>query len=137
MVNLSRMQMLIGIERRLKDRYRRSFEGATKITTQITGMPRSSGNHSQVEKGAVEMAEISDAYKEMFTDLEAMRSELNELLPSLKDPDDIAIMRLRYLSGRRPEEIWQELFMARRTMFYHLNKAERLLVLAHPDKVMR
>ena len=105
MVNLSRMQVLIGVERRLKERYRRKFEGATKITTIITGMPRASGNHSQVEEGAVEMAEIDETYREVFADLDVMRRELEELLPSLVDPDDVGIMRERYIKGRRPEEI--------------------------------
>ena len=137
MVNLSRMQVLIGVERRLRERYRRKFEGATKITTVLTGMPRATGNHSRVEEGAVAMAEVDETYREVFADLAEMRNELEQLLPSLEDPDDIGIMRERYIIGRRPEEIPDIVCLSRRAMFYHLSGAERKLVRMYPDKVVK
>ena len=137
MVNLSRMQMLIGCERRLKNRYRRKLADATRITSSITGMPRASGNHSKVEEGAIDLAELEEAYREVFNDLSVMRTELDKLLPSLDDQDDIGIMRLRYIEGHIPEEIPDIVCLSRRAMFYHLSGAERKLIQMFPDKVTR
>lgn len=137
MVNLSRMRLLIGYERRLQLRYQKKLASATKITTQLTGMPRGSGNHSQVEAGAIELSEVEDAYREVITELQAMRTELEGMLQSLDNPDDIGIMRLRYITGRNPEEIYEEVNLSRRAMFYHLSGAERKLMQMYPDKVVR
>jgi len=137
MINLSRMQVLIGIKRRLLEKYQRKYEGATKITATLTGMPRGSDNHSKVEDGAVEMLDIMEAYREVFDDLERMQDELEQLLPALNDEDDRAIMRLRYIFGHKPEEIWVEVGMSRRAMFYHLAGSERSLLRMFPDKVTK
>ena len=137
MVNFSRMQVLIKHEQRLKRKRDRVFSNATKVTTVITGMPRATGNHSQVENGAIELAEVEESYREVFEDLEAMRTELKELLPSLDDPDDIGVMRLRYINGHYPEEIPDMINLSRRAMFYHLSGAERKLMRMYPDKVTK
>ena len=135
MINLCRMRTLIGYEQRLKFRYEKKLSKATKITTVLTGMPRGSGNHSAVEAGAMELSEVDDAYREVATDLQAMREELEELLPNLDNPDDIGIMRLRYICGHYPEEIPDMVHLSRRAMFYHLSGAERKLVAMFPDRV--
>lgn len=136
MVNLSRMRMLIGYERRLKFRYQKKLASATKITTQLTGMPRGSGNHSQVETGAIELAEVEEAYREVLDELKVMRAELEQLLPSLDNPDDIGIMRLRYLDGCNIRDIPAAVCLSERAMFYHLSGAERKLISKYPDKVI-
>lgn len=135
MINLCRMRTLIGYEQRLKFRYEKKLSKATKITTVLTGMPRGSGNHSAVEAGAMELSEVDDAYREVAADLQAMREELEELLPNLDNPDDIGIMRLRYICGHYPEEIPDMVHLSRRAMFYHLSGAERKLVAMFPDRV--
>lgn len=135
MVNLSRMRVLIDLERRLQFRYQKKFSSVTRITTQLTGMPHGSGNHSKVEDGAIELAEVEEAYREMFSDLQVMRDELEQLLPSLDNPDDIGIMRLRYIIGKCLEDIPAEVNLSRRAMFYHLAGAERKLARMYPDKV--
>ena len=138
MVNLTTMQILIQREQRLKRKQVRAYENATNITTVLTGMPRGgSGNQSQVENGAIELAEVENAYREVFFSLEKMRKELDELLVNLEDPDDIGIMRLRYIEGHHPEEILEMVNLSRRAMFYHLSGAERKLMQMFPDKVIR
>lgn len=135
MVNLSRMRVLISLERRLQFRYQKKLSSVTRITTQLTGMPHGSGVHSKVEDGAIELAEVEEAYREVLEDLQIMRDELEQLLPSLDNPDDIGIMRLRYIIGRCPEDIPDEVNLSRRAMFYHLAGAERKLARMYPDKV--
>ena len=66
-----------------------------------------------------------------------MRAELEPLLPALLDPDDIGVMRWRYIKGRRPEEIPDIIKMSRRAMFYHLSGAERKLIKMFPDRVTK
>ena len=134
MVNLSRMRVLIGLERRLQFRYQKKLSSATRITT---GMPRGSGNHSQVEDGAIDLAEVGEAYREVFDELKAMRDELDQMLKTLDDPDDIGIMRLRYIIGCDLEDIPDEVHLSRRAMFYHLSGAERKLMRMFPDRITK
>ena len=136
MVNLSRMRTLIGYERRLQFRYQKKLSSATRITTQLTGMPRASGNHSQVEEGAIELSMVEDAYREVIDELKEMRAELEEMLVKLDNPDDIGIMRLRYIEGQNPEDIPAEINLSRRAMFYHLAGAERKLKRLFPDRIV-
>ena len=137
MINLSRMRTLISYERRLKFRYQKKLSDATRITAQLTGLPRGTGNHSQVETGAIELAEVEDAYREILDELAAMREELEQLLVKLDNPDDIGIMRLRYINGRCVEDIPYEVNLSRRAMFYHLSGAEKKLIRMFPDKVIK
>lgn len=135
MVNLSRMRILIGYERRLQFRYQKKLSDATRITAQLTGMPYGTGIHSQTESGAIELAEVEDAYREILDELRTMRGELNELLPSLDNPDDIGIMRLRYIDGWDLKDIPGAVCLSERAMFYHLAGAERKLMRMFPEQV--
>lgn len=137
MVNLARMRMLIGYERRLKFRKLQKFAKATRITAQITGMPRGSGNHSQTEAGAIDLVEVETAYQEVFDELKKMRAELEKLLPNLDNPDDIGIMRLRYIDGKDIKDIPETVCLSERAMFYHLASAERKLTKMYPGMVTR
>ena len=138
MVNLTKMRILIRHEQRLMRRKDRIFANATKVTTVLTGMPHGgSGNKSQVETGAIELAEVEESYREVLSELNAMREELEEMLKQLDDPDDIGIMRLRYIVGHYPEEIPDLVNLSRRAMFYHLSGAEKKLMRLFPDKVIK
>ena len=136
MVNLNRMRFLIGYERRLRFDRLKKFAKATKITTVITGMPRGSGTGNQVEIGAMELAEVEDSYREVVAELKAMQDELDQLLPSLDNPDDIGIMRLRYIHCWRLQDIPDAVCLSERAMYYHLAGAERKLTRMYPDKVV-
>ena len=138
MVNLTKMRMLIRHEQRLMRRKDRIFANATKVTTVLTGMPHGgNGNKSQVETGAIELAEVEESYREVLNELNTMREELEGMLVQLDDPDDIGIMRLRYIVGHYPEEIPDLVNLSRRAMFYHLSGAEKKLMRLFPDKVMK
>lgn len=138
MVNLTKMRMLIRHEQRLMRRKDRIFANATKVTTVLTGMPHGgNGNKSQVETGAIELAEVEESYREVLDELNTMREELEGMLVQLDDPDDIGIMRLRYIVGHYPEEIPDLVNLSRRAMFYHLSGAEKKLIRLFPDKVMK
>ena len=137
MVSLSRMRTLIGYVYHLRLGYVKEFADATRVTSVLTGMPRGSGNHSQVENGAIELSEILAAYREVFEELHAMRAELDPLLGKLENPDDIAVLRLRYMDGYRPSEIPDAIFLSERAVYYHLCSAERQLMARFPEQVER
>ena len=138
MVNLTKMRTLIRHEQRLMRRKDRIYANATKVTTVLTGMPRGgSGNKSQVEIGAIELAEVEESYREILEELNAMRKELDVKLQKLEDPDDIGIMRLRYIAGHNPEEIPELVNLSRRAMYYHLSGAEKKLLKLFPESVIK
>lgn len=136
MVNLNRMRFLIGYEQRLRFDRLKKFARATKITTSITGMPRGSGTGNQVQDGAIELAEVEEAYSEVLKELQSMRDELEVLLQSLDNPDDIGVMRLRYIKGHELKYIPDAIHLSPRAMYYHLAGAERKLTRMHPDKIV-
>ena len=135
MVNLSRMRTLIAYEQRLRFDRLKKLAKATKITTTITGMPRGSGTGNKIQDGAIELAEVEDAYREVLTELRSMREELEQLLPALDNPDDIGIMRLRYVDGKRLQDIPEAVCLSERAMYYHLSGAERKLERMFPDRI--
>ena len=137
MINLRRMRTLISYERRLKFRYQKKLSSATRITSKWTGLPHATDNHSQVETGAIELSEVEDAYHEILEELKTMREELKPLIQTLDNPDDIAVMRLRYIDGYDLCLIPLAIGLKERAMFYHLSSAERKLISSFPDKVTR
>ena len=73
--------------------------------------------------------------EQTFEALEKMRREMDGLIDSLANPDDRAVMRLRYLKGRSPEEIAETIFMSDRMVYYILARAEKELARRFPGKV--
>ena len=135
MINLYRMRGLIRDTVKLQWRIEREQAKATKITTTLTGMPRASGNHSKVEDGAIRLADLTDAYNEVMTELKQMREELEPLIDSLDRADDRAVVRLRYIKGFSPEDIADAIHRTDRSIYYYLGRAEDELVRKHPDKI--
>lgn len=108
---------------------------ATKITAQLTGMPRGGSGVNQVEDGAIRLTELKEAYAEVISELYNMRLELEPLISALENADLRAAMRLRYIEGRRPEEIADAICLADRTIYRYLVRAENELCRRYPDKV--
>jgi DNA-directed RNA polymerase specialized sigma24 family protein len=108
---------------------------ATKITTVLTGMPRASGNHSQVEDGAIRLADLQEAYAEVLSDLHDMRAVLDPLIDELENADDRAVMRLSYIKGFSPEDIAEAIHRSDRSIYYYLSRAENEICRKHPSKV--
>jgi DNA-directed RNA polymerase specialized sigma24 family protein len=136
MVNLNRMRFLIGYEQRLRFDRLKKFARATKITTILTGMPRGSGTGNQTQDGAIELAMVDEAYREVWQELKTMREELEALLSSLDNPDDRGVMRLRYIDGWRLRDIPDAVHLSERAMYYHLASAERKLARMYPESVI-
>lgn len=134
-INLFQMRRLIRETVKVQWRLEQEQAKATKITTVLTGMPRASGNHSQVEDGAIRLADLQEAYAEVLSDLHDMRAVLDPLIDELENADDRAVMRLRYIKGFSPEDIAEAIHRSDRSIYYYLSRAENEICRKYPDKV--
>ncbi|MBQ1791494.1 MAG: DUF1492 domain-containing protein [Oscillospiraceae bacterium] len=134
-INLFQMRRLIRETVKVQWRLEQEQAKATKITTVLTGMPRASGNHSQVEDGAIRLADLQEAYAEVLSDLHDMRAVLDPLIDELENADGRAVMRLRYIKGFSPEDIAEAIHRSDRSIYYYLSRAENEICRKHPDKV--
>ena len=134
-INLLQMRRLIRETVKVQWRLEQEQAKATKITTVLTGMPRASGNHSQVEDGAIRLADLQEAYAEVLSDLHDMRAVLDPLIDELENADDRAVMRLRYIKGFSPEDIAEAIHRSDRSIYYYLSRAENEICRKHPSKV--
>ena len=134
-INLFQMRRLIRETVKVQWRLEQEHAKATKITTVLTGMPRASGNHSQVEDGAIRLADLQEAYAEVLSDLHDMRAVLDPLIDELENADDRAVMRLRYIKGFSPEDIAEAIHRSDRSIYYYLSRAENEICRKHPSKV--
>ena len=135
MINLFRMRQLLRQTVKVQWRIEQEEARATKITTVLTGMPRGGGQHDQVQDGAIRVAELRDAYREIMEELETAQAALDPLISELEDADDRAVMRLRYIKGFSPEDIAEAIHRTDRSVYYYLSRAEDQLARRFPDKV--
>jgi len=137
MIILSRMRRLIQQTVKVQWRIEQEYARATKITTSITGMPHGGALHDQVQDGGIKLAELKEAYTDIFKELDQMRAELNALIGALEDANARAAMRLRYIRGYSPEDIAQAIGKTDRTVYYYLARSEDQLVRKFPDQVRK
>ena len=137
MINLFRMRQLLRQTVKVQWRIEQEEARATKITTLLTGMPRGGGQHDQVQDGAIRVAELRDAYREIMEELETAQAALDPLISNLEDADDRAVMRLRYIKGFSPEDIAEAIHRTDRSVYYYLSRAEDQLARRFPDKVAK
>lgn len=137
MINLFRMRQLLRQTVKVQWRIEQEEARATKITTVLTGMPRGGGQHDQVQDGAIRVAELRDAYREIMEELETAQAALDPLISKLEDADDRAVMRLRYIKGFSPEDIAEAIHRTDRSVYYYLSRAEDQLARRFPDRVAK
>lgn len=124
MIDFRRMRWLISKLQRVQWDVERKMANATRITSVITGMPRG-GSGNRQEEAYVILADVLDAYKDTMDELDTMRAELKPFIDALPDPDEKAIMILRYMDGYSPEEIPGMVKLSRASVYGHLKRAER------------
>ena len=137
MVNLYRMRWLMRVTIKARWKVEKAMANATKITTVLTGMPRGGGSHDQVGDGAIKVDEVKQAYREVLAELEQMQKGLDPLIDHLDNPDDRAVMRLRYIECYSPEDIAEAIHRTDRSVYYYLSRAEDQIVRKYPDKVQK
>jgi len=138
MVNLYRMRVLMGrMTVKMWWKIEQEKARAEKITTILTGMPRGGAGHDQVADGAVTLVELKEAYGEAINDLERMREELKPLIETIDNVDLRGAMYLRYIKGKRPEDIAIAVNLHERTVYRYIKHAESELCRRYPDKVIQ
>jgi DNA-directed RNA polymerase specialized sigma24 family protein len=137
MINLYRMRQLMRLTIKVRWKVEKEMAKATKITAVLTGMPHGGGGHDKVADGAIQIDEIKQAYREVLADLEQMQRELDPLIDTLENPDDRAVMRLRYIECYSPEDIAEAIHRTDRSVYYYLSRAEDQLARRYPEKVTK
>lgn len=132
MINLFRMRQLLRQTVKVQWRIEQEEAKATKITTVLTGMPRGGSQNNQVQDGAIRIAELRDAYREIMEEIENMQEALDPLISTLDNADDRAVMRLRYIKGFSPEDIAEAIHRTDRSVYYYLSRAEDQLARRYP-----
>lgn len=128
--DFQRMRYLIGKIPEARFRIEKARAKAEKMTSVITGMPHGSGgDHSPVEDGAIKIAELIAAYKEVVDELDGMREILNAYIDQLEDPDEKGIMRLRYMDGYTIPQIANATYKCDRRVQQILRSAEQKISL--------
>ena len=136
-INLYRMRQLLRQTVKVQWRIEQEAAKATKITTVLTGMPRGGSQNNQVQDGAIRIAELRDAYREIMDEITILQAALDPLISTLDNADDRAVMRLRYIKGFSPEDIAEAIHRTDRSVYYYLSRAEDQLARRFPDKVAK
>lgn len=124
MIDFKRMRWLINKLRHIQWEVEQKESNAMRVTSHITGMPRGGGTNKQ-EEAYIILADVLDAYHESLAELDNMRTELKPLIDILDDPDERAVMRMRYMNGYRPETIAIGIHVEERTVYRYLKLAEK------------
>jgi DNA-directed RNA polymerase specialized sigma24 family protein len=136
-INLYRMRQLLRQTVKVQWRIEQEAAKATKITTVLTGMPRGGSQNNQVQDGAIRIAELRDAYREIMDEITSLQAALDPLISTLDNADDRAVMRLRYIKGFSPEDIAEAIHRTDRSVYYYLSRAEDQLARKYPDQVTK
>ena len=134
MVNLSEMSRIILSAQKVLEAIENAEEMATRTTSRIDGIPRTSRRTSLVENGAVNAVDLEAAYCETVEKVQAMRRELSGMIDTLPSEEDRAIMRLRYIKGYAPERIADALYRSERNVFYRIKQAKLFLAEKFPGR---
>ena len=124
MIDLQRMRQLMKRLPNILWKIEQKEANATRITSNITGMPRGGGGLNRSEDATLALIDAKDAYREALEELEDMRKELDPYLTALQDDAERAIMRMRYIYGYDPEPIADAVSYHPRTVYRKLKSAD-------------
>ena len=134
-INLYRMRRMMRATEKITWRLEREKSKAERTTSCRTGMPGNRRNYSRVEEGAIRICELEDAFLDTVQALDRMRKELAPCIDALENPDDRAVMRLRYMKGFGAEQIAEGMYMTDRMVYYILARSEKQLAGRYPDRI--
>lgn len=124
MVDLKRMRYLINTIPDALWVAERRMASATRVTSNITGMPRGGGGANRQEDANVAYADAMAAYREVLGELQSMQDELEPMIEKLEDHNEKGAMRMRYLMGHKIAEISEALDCDPKTIYNYLTRAE-------------
>lgn len=126
MIDFERMRELIRQVPRQCFEIQKALSAAVGGSPGFDDMPHGTSAGDKLERDVIKLTEIRDAYAEAVEELETMRRELRPHISDLDDPNERAVMRLRYLDGYSPDQIASDcnVGMARMTVYRYLRSAE-------------
>lgn len=139
MTDFVKMRELIKQEERWRWAVERAEARATgsPIRMSKAGKSRTNKVGSQVEEGAVELAELRLQHSEIKEELEAMRKELQQSIRKLRGPKyqlDKSCLRMRYMKGISVRKIAYSLNYSEDYIFQKMKQAERIICTMQREK---
>lgn len=142
MTDFVKMRELIRQEERYRWAVEKQMAKATKITSSLSksGRTGSAKVGSQVEEGAVELAELKLQYSEIKEELDAMREELKASITKLRAPRyrlDKTCLRMRYIQGIKVRKIAEALSYSEDYIFQKMKQAETMILIIQRGQELR
>lgn len=98
-------------------------ESATRTTTVITGMPRSSSANSQVEVAVIKAEVYRDKYYALCDELNSIYAQLRELSKRYLNEQEAKLLQMVYPQGKRMHEVAKALNITERHAYRIKNTA--------------
>lgn len=95
----------------------------------IDGMPHEIGGfHSKTESGAIKLQELQDMYIELLAERQELVQKVDTAVEKMKEPEERAILRMRYIRAMSLEDIGDVLYRCERQTRRYLRKAEEHVI---------
>lgn len=127
MVDFLRMRQLIRVAPSYRFRVEKAESKAYGTSVQLSDMPKGGSiAGDKLARDVINIMQLKQAYQETLDELDSMKAELQPYIDNLSDPEEKAVMRLRYLYEHSPEVIADsELVpLARRSVYNYLRRGE-------------
>lgn len=134
MVNLSELSRNVQRAAGILEEIEQARMRATRTTSTLDGMPHTQKTRSKVEGAAVAIAYLEEKYADLLEEIRQAREELADMITALADPDQQAVLRLRYIKGYRPETIAAGINLCVRSVFTKLDQGKAELMRLYPGR---
>ena len=134
MVNLSELSRNVQRAAGILEEIEQARLRATRTTSTLDGMPHTRKTRSKVESAAVAIAYLEEKHADLLEEIRQTREELADMITALTDPDQQAVLRLRYLKGYRPETIAAGVNLCVRSVFTKLDQGKAELMRLYPGR---
>lgn len=84
-------------------------EIATRISPQYSGMPHGSDGTDKLQTAALEIAELKDRIQQNIHQAQLVREQVRKLIDSVPEHNLRSLLLLRYIEGKKWEEIAVEM----------------------------
>lgn len=124
-MDFDRMRYLINRLPMARYRVDIAMAEATNVSPSFSGMPGVSGNTGKLENSVIRLQETKAAYSAIRDELAVMKSSLRSMLDRMDNPLQKNVIRMRYLEGKRVQDIGWYLNYSERHIRRVLEKAEK------------
>lgn len=127
MVDFAHIRYIFDRLNTLVERKERVTAKAYGSSHQLTGMPHGTSTESRVESCAIQLASIDQSIEKYQIDLASQQWELQQLLPTIRNPVYKKALKLRYIDGKKIGEIAVILGYSDSHTYCIMRKAEEII----------